>query len=306
MQGGHLVHSHYYADAAELDGFAARISFSMSPQQQQDAAEQITELWPNRSGSWAARWDPSARDILFLAGQDWRYLLDQRLDELSNPRINLIQHVRHAEPDTALHSYLSYRAVRICVSEEVAQKICRVPQLNGPVITIANGCDLPVLESQAQKRPTASMITIFGYKNPELARALAELLARKNICCSLLDRFVPRSEFIREMSECDIAVCIPRHEEGFYLPALEAMSLGCLVVTADCIGNQSFCQHEHNCLIAEFTPEAFLTQTIRARSLSAADRSQFLSAARVTAESHSLASQRRQFHDLLKNIDQLW
>ena len=35
--------------------------------------------------------------------------------------------------------------------------------------------------------------------------------------------------------------------EGFYLPALEAMALGSLVICPDCIGNRSFCLPGRNC-----------------------------------------------------------
>lgn len=306
MQGGHLVHAHYYADADVLDGFKARITFSTSKKPESDEVRQIASLWPDRSGGWASHWQPAERDILFLAGQDWRYLLDQQLDHLANPRINLIQHVRHAEAGTRLHSYLSYRAIRVCVSEQVAEAISKVPELNGPVLVIPNGCDLPVHVTSAEQAPAEPRISILGYKNPELARSLAGLLKNKNVGYRLIDHFVPRDEFIRELSKSNIAICIPRRQEGFFLPALEAMSLGCLVVTADCVGNQSFCQHADNCLIADHTPEAFVAEALRALSLTTEECTQILSAARLTAETHSLNAQRQQFHDLLRNIDQLW
>ena len=76
--------------------------------------------------------DPGRADILFLAGLDWRYLIDNGFDALPNPRINLIQHVRHAHEGTELHGYLRQRAVRICVSEEVAQALYATGQVNGP------------------------------------------------------------------------------------------------------------------------------------------------------------------------------
>lgn len=306
MQGGHLVHAHYYADVDALDGFKARITFTNAVEAQPDAVRQIAHLWPERSGNWASHWQPAERDFLFLAGQDWCYLLDQGLDQLSNPRINLIQHVRHAEPGTRLHSFLSYRAIRICVSEQVAHVISQVPELNGPVFVIPNGCDLPVQQPSEDLASAEPRISVLGYKNPELARSLAGLLNAKGIPCALLDRFIPRDEFIQELSNSDIAICIPRREEGFYLPALEAMSLSSLVVTADCVGNQSFCRHQHNCLIADFTPESFLAETLRAKSLTTKARTRILTAARDTADALSLNEQRRQFHDLLKNVDQLW
>ena len=63
--------------------------------------------------------------------------------------------------------------------------------------------------------------------------------------------FAPRITFSGEPSNC-----LPRAEEGFYLPALEAMASGCLVVTLDCIGNRGFRRHDDNCLVAESSPES--------------------------------------------------
>ena len=121
-----------------------------------------------------------------------------------------------------------------------------------------------------------------------------------------MDRFVPRQGFLRQLGASHLALCIPRQEEGFYLPALEAMNLGCLVVTADCIGNRSFCLHEQNCLVADYNAESFCDATVKALGLNATKSEQILSAARDTARAYSLESQRAKYHDLLKNIDQLW
>jgi hypothetical protein len=308
MQGGHLVHAHYYADTTRLPGFVAKISFTTDKRAESDMSIQTSQLWPQTTGTWTEHWCPTADDILFLAGQDWQYLLRHGLETLDNPRLNLIQHVRHGDPAHPLYDYLKHRAIRICVSEEVADAIKNAPQLNGPLIVIPNGCDLP-----PPKRPRehdrseaeSHSVTIFGYKNQELALALSRQFHNRQVPHKLLDSFVPRQDFLEQISTTDIAICIPRQEEGFYLPALESMNLGCLVVTADCIGNRSFCLHEENCLVADYSAEAFCNTTLKALNLDAAQREQILSAARDTAGAYSLESQRAKYHDLLKNIDQL-
>ena len=79
-------------------------------------------LWPS-GRALAPRWAPKDGDVLFVAGVDWRYLSQAGLDGLPNPRINLVQGIRHAHAGTELYGYLEKRAVRICVSQEVADAI---------------------------------------------------------------------------------------------------------------------------------------------------------------------------------------
>ncbi len=43
--------------------------------------------------------------------------------------------------------------------------------------------------------------------------------------------------------------------EGFCLPILEAMASGCLVITTNMGGNDSWCVHERNCIMENYTPE---------------------------------------------------
>ena len=70
-----------------------------------------------------------------LAGVDWRYLAESGLESLPNPRINLIQGVRHAHEGTEFHRYLAHRAIRVCVSREVADAISATERVEGPILT---------------------------------------------------------------------------------------------------------------------------------------------------------------------------
>ena len=103
-----------------------------------------------------------------------------------------------------------------------------------------------------------------------------------------------------------IAVCLPHAEEGFYLPALEAMASGCIVVTLDCVGNRGVCRHGDNCLVVEPNAESLLDMTRRARTLSASERGSMHRRARDTAASHSLGAERARFHAVLGDVDRLW
>ena len=270
LTGGHLKHAHYFDHVRRLPGYVPRISFTAEPGASLHADQR--RLWPPRKGAYADRWRPSRGDILFLAGLDWRYLIDNGLDALPNPRINLIQHVRHAHEDTELHGYLKQRAVRICVSEEVAEALRASGQVNGPVFTIVNGMRLPPVvalhrfAADLLPRRRRSVIVV-GYKRPELANALSQRLTDANVPHHLLLDFLPRAQFLAALAGAEVTVCLPDAEEGFYLPALEAMACGSVVVTLDCVGNRSFCHNHENCLIAPEHPDTLTAATIHALAL---------------------------------------
>ena len=301
LYGGHLKHSHYVRHTANTAGFVAKITFTGIAGNNALERERLA-LWPPEKFGHAARWDPQSDDVLFLAGLDWRYLSSGGYQSLPNPRINLVQGVRHAEAGTELYEYLALKAVRICVSQEVADAICATGRVNGPVIAISNGIEALSVPS----RPTRLAVAIVGYKDPKLAQALADRLAAMGIEHRCLTEFIPRESLLSLLSHSRVAVCLPRAEEGFYMPPLEAMSIGCLVVTVDCVGNRGFCLNEHNCLIADRNVESLSEATLRALNIGRIKRWRIHRKATSTARQHSLSKERRRFQSVLRDIDGLW
>ena len=309
LTGGHLKHAHYFDHVRHLPGYAPRISFtaergaSLRPDQRR--------LWPPRKGAYAERWRPSRQDILFLAGLDWRYLIDNGFEALPNPRINLIQHVRHAHEGTELHGYLQQKAVRICVSEEVAEALRGTGQVNGPVFTIANGVRLPPVvalhrfAADLLPRRRRSVIVV-GYKRPDLAKGLSERLTDAKVPHHLLLDFLPHQQFLAVLAGAEVTVCLPNVEEGFYLPALEAMACGSIVVTLDCVGNRGFCHNHENCFIAPEDPDTLTAATIQALALYPKARKALRQRADETVRQHSLAGERQRFHEILRDIHSIW
>jgi len=309
LTGGHVKHAHYYGHVARLSGHARRIVFSETIGHDGLSADRAA-LWPTTRIERAERWQPERGDVLFLAGTDWRYHDQTGFADMDMPRINLIQGVRHGHVGSERHGYLDRRAVRICVSHEVAQAIGATGRVNGPVFTIPNGtecrpADIDVGGSVGfDERPED--VTVVGYKQPELTTALSRCLDERRIPHLTLDRFIDRDAFLGLLRRTRIAVCIPRPEEGFYLPALEAMASGCLVVTLDGIGNRGYCQHGHNCFLAEADQASLTAAVIEATRLSVSDRQRIHANAAETVRMHSLDRERRQFHDLLLDIGRIW
>ena len=312
LYGGHVKHSHYFEHVRRMPGFVPRISFTEVESLNGSLARERAELWPAAHDTAAERWEPGRRDVLFLGGVDWRYLFASGLKELTDPpRINLVQHVRHAHEGTELHRYLEEPAIRICVSEEVADAVAATGRARGPILTIPNGIDVAPFEpdrngSPARFEARSSAVTIIGYKQPELARDLAGRLDAEGVRHRLVTELLDRSEFLDLLADSRVAVCLPRAEEGFYLPALEAMASGCLLVTLDCIGNRTFCRHERGCLVAEPDPDALCAATKRAVAASPSERVRMHRHARDTAVRYSLDAERSRFHAVLGDVDRLW
>ena len=320
LTGGQVKHAHYFDHVRRLPGFRPRISFTAnapgtSPTPDQD------RLWPAARAFRTPFWTPRKGDVFFLAGLDWRYLAQSGMEDCANPRINLVQHVRHRDPDTELRGYLKMRAVRICVSREVAEAIESTGQVNGPVFTIPNAVDVRLQGparrgpgwrsglkpwALAQRRRQVPATLIIGYKSPQLAQDLAQSLHSNGVRHRLLLDFLPRHRFLAALVASSVAVCLPHPEEGFYLPALEAMATGCVAITLDCVGNRGFCRHQSNCFIAKPTVESLSAAVQEALNQPPDRREAMLRQAGLTAGRHSLAAERSRFHALLKDIGSIW
>lgn len=310
VTGGEIKHSHYFAHARHLAGFTTRIAFTGGPLDEALAAER-RRLWPVGHVEGAAGWTPVGDDALFLAGTDWRYLSAMALDSTDHPRINLVQHVRHADRDTELWSYLPRRAIRVCVSGEVADAIVRTGRSRGPVVAIPNATELPPWDwggprgcAAWEGRPRP--VVVVGYKCPALAAALSERLRRDGVEHDVLTRVRERGSFLAQLAETRVAVCLPDPTEGFYLPALEAMACGCVVVTLDAVGNRGFCGDGANCIVAERDPESLARAVGHAFWLAEDARRKLLAGASDTVAAHALHVERSRFHAVLRDVDGLW
>jgi glycosyltransferase involved in cell wall biosynthesis len=237
-------------------------------------------------------------DALFLAGKDWL-----AVDPAQVPVINLIQHVRHAMPDDSRFPLLSRKAIRICVSEEVAEAIKQNRKVNGPIFVIPNGIDLRGLPVPAAQETD---ILIAALKQPELGLQLKQKLEKPGIRVELLLTLLPRAEYLTRVSEAKVTVFLPDRTEGFYLPALEGMALSTLVVCPDCVGNRSFCLDGQNCFRPEQELDSLAAAAEGALGLRVIERQQMLDSARQMAERHDLLGERRAFLRMLENLNQLW
>lgn len=291
--GGHQKVADYFDHLASTKSFKPFINFS------ETSRWDVFNPWKDKD---SVIYLPINYDYVFLAGMDWKkYLAIEH--SAQQPIINLIQHVRHADPSEDVFEYLSQPAIRICVSHQVANAIQETGRVNGPVFTIPNGVDLPEL-----KLEKAYDLLILGIKQPELASAIYEQLLASGLRILLVNEQVPRTQWFEYLAMSQVALLLPHTTEGFYLPALEAMKYCGVVVVPDCIGNRDFCKNNKNCLMPQYNRESILASTMQA--LGMLQNKHVLTAFKCkmyeTLQAHSLTHERKAFLELMGNVKQLW
>ena len=298
--GGHLKVWHYFNHVRSSPAHTAHVSFTRE------------SVW-DESNPWGDARDAVVDhpagfrpDALFLAGLDWRRIRPWARRRPRRPVINLVQHVRHAEPDDPRYAFLHHRAVRICVSREVASAIEGTGRVNGPVLTIPNGLDLDALPAPSPLAGRDVDLLVVATKQRERGAVLLPRLERIGRRVHLIGDPLPRRELLAWMNRARVTLFLPRRTEGFYLPALEGMAVGTVVVCPDCVGNRSFCLPGVNALRPAYTDADVLDQAEAALALAPDEAERLVAAGSATAEQHHLGVERARFLVVLRDLPTLW
>ncbi len=292
--GGHFKVWDYFQHAA---GSRFRPTIYFDP----DSVWDRSNPWLPLRDQVLRRWQPHDCDVLFLAGLDWAGLPVPERRRYCRPIINLIQDYRYADASHPLSHSLGNYAVRICVSQPLADAVLARGKVNGPLLVVPNGLDLESLPAPVGRDLD---VVIVATKRPTLGMHVAAALPDLRVHC--LTEMLPRDDYLRLLGRADLAVTLPLEREGFYLPALEAMAMGTTVICLDAGGNRSFCQARHNCLFASADPEDLVATIRAARALDQSVRRGLVGAGRATAARHDIRIERRTFVDLLDHVEDLW
>lgn len=287
-RGGHFKMWHYFNHLLSDGRFAP--SVYLTPTSVRDASNP----WMTVPHLIQDRWQPDSADVLFLAGLDWN-ALEKRDFEAYPPVINLVQSVRHGDSRDPRYRFLTRKALRICVSPQVEDVLRQTGICNGPIVTIPNGIDVEPLSEPVAWSERPIDCAILGLKHPALAKGIEARLAAKGMKVINFTQTVPRPDFLRTIANSKVCLGLPQHFEGFYLPALEAMALGTLVVCPDCNGNRSFCIDGVTCIMPDYDPQALVAATERALSLSEEQRDGMIARAAGVAAEYSMERERTAF-----------
>jgi hypothetical protein len=101
----------------------------------------------------------------------------------------------------------------------------------------------------------------------------------------------------------DVFLATPLVEEGFYLPGLEAMAAGAIVLSPDAGGNRAYCEFGENCLRVEFDdPSSYVEVLLSLRTADPAKLDRMRRRGYETTGRHTLSREKEHFGAFLERL----
>jgi len=101
----------------------------------------------------------------------------------------------------------------------------------------------------------------------------------------------------------DVFLATPLVEEGFYLPGLEAMAAGAILLSPDAGGNRAYCEFGENCLRVEFDdPSSYIEALFSLRTTDPAKIDHMRQRGYETTERHTLSGEEQHFGAFLERL----
>lgn len=300
FQGGHLKVFHYFTYVRSSPSYEARIRFSA------DSRWDESNPWGSLPDAVLGPLESVNADIQFLAGTDWRALAPAQRAGSSIPIVNLIQDFRPTRPNSALREFTAHPAIRICIGPEIHEALLSTHAVRGPIFTVPIGIDLDSLPAPLPAHERDIDCVVLAVKDAELGATIARRLTKARRRVLLVDSALPRPQLLGSIARARVAALLPASIEGAYMPALESMALGALVVCPDCTGNRSFCRDGETCIVPERRGREMADAALTALAASPEELAPMLAAAREESARHSLAHERTGFLEILDGAEALW
>lgn len=308
-----------YVEHARSGGLAVRVWSRRPPRR----AEPLLD-----SGRFAGLRD--AGDVTFAGGDDLGLGPDD-LVLISLPRtyevayrslprgaspervVHLVQGTRHADPtwDGGYATRLLTRPLaRISITDVVARTVA--PWLDPRALhrTVPIGHDLAHFAAGAEDRDArgeagagrALRVAYTTWKS-SVGDRVADALAGDDRVELRAVRDVATWEELRALYQwADVFLCTPLAREGLYLPGLEAMAAGAVVVTPDAGGNLAYCRPGENCLLVAHEDAASYVAALETLLASPTEPARLREAGRAVLDAFDLAAERRGFLDVLDEV----
>jgi hypothetical protein len=221
--------------------------------------------------------------------------------------VHIVQGVRHANPDwlggQPLRT-LARPASRISINSIVGDAIA--PYLDGRGLhrVINAGHDL---EFFAQRRSgglgDVVNVAYTTWKSPVGDRVAERLAGDPRFEFRAIRETVSWVE-LRELYQwADVFLCAPGPEEGLYLPGLEALAAGLLVVSPDVGGNMSYCRPGSNCVMVGYEDvDGYVAALESITRMSVARIGDMRLAGSDVCREFDLAQERTEFHRYLDDV----
>ncbi len=256
----------------------------------------IAELRPEMVGP---------RDLLLFTEPTHIGIVD-RLDVPPDRTVHLVQGTRHANPnwnEGRNYRLLHRPMVRIAVSDPVADIIA--PHVDGqfPTHTIVEGHDLEFFSlDRPAFDPARPLRVLFMTWKSNLGDRVATALAEEpGISFTAVRTPLGWPSLRNRYRAADVFLGAPGPEEGFYLPGLEAMAADCALVMAIVGGNASYCEPGINMIAADFGDVDDHVRALRSLRADPELLETLRTGGRDTTARHTLARERAQFIEILRN-----
>lgn len=249
---------------------------------------------------------PVRPDMYFLnSGKDWLRYQCHRPVFPDVPLVSPVNHFKAVNPHHPAGKLLQSCAVRLCPSPELYEAVKNHPSTQGPVVYMPNGVSIdPDIVQGGVTTPVD--VLIVGQKNPGMAKQLAEYCAQKGLSHHLLVDWVPKSTFQRTLANARITIHLPKEVEAHYIPAIESMMLGSLVVMPKCVGNLSYAIDGQTCLISEYSLSALTAGLDNALKLKTEQRNDIIQRAKKETNVFSLTQERENLLSAIRLAQQVW
>ena len=249
------------------------------------------------------------RELAFFSGVGLYRLIERRLSQWTQDEqvIQAVRGPRPAEPTFAggYGRKLLGRPLARMVTNEYNLEAIR-PHLHPDSFTeiIPLGHDTTYFEKRRESGLGEPVKVAYTTWKSEVGDEAASLLGDDPAFEFRAIRGTAGWEELRELYHwADVFLCTPLYAEGFYLPGLEAMAAGAIVVTPDAYGNRAYCRFGENCVLVEHSDPQSYADALRGIASGAPESVDAMrQCGYETAARHTWEAEERRFAAFLERL----
>lgn len=248
-------------------------------------------------------------DLAFLSWPTHYEIVEPRLSRWTQHEqvIFIVQNVRWANPKwTGGYALrlLSRPMARIMTNDFVLEAV--KPYLNPSSMTevINLGNDSGFFAKERSGKPASPLKVGYTTWKSGVGDGVASLLAGSPDFEFRAIRDPVGWDELRELYHwSDVFLATPLAEEGFYMPGLEAMAAGAIVVSPDAGGNRAYCDFGENCVrVGLDDARGYVEALEKVKSRSAEDLDRMRRKGYETVGRHTLEHERERFGEFLERL----
>lgn len=223
--------------------------------------------------------------------------------------IAIVQGTRWGNPDW-LEGYanrvLGMPLARILVTPQVAEVVEPFLSRSTPTRTIMEGHNWPYFfKERSGPLPARPNVGYATWKSDVGIEIEQHFEGTEEFSFRSLRKVADWSELRELYHWSDIFLACPGPEEGFYLPGLEAMAAGAILVTPDVGGNRAHSNFGVNCMLVGHDNAEDYIEVLQALRDGSVDAAALRDAGYRQLQEHTLERERDEFGDYLNELDQL-